>query len=89
MAYTQEDLDLVEKHVAQGERNVLQQRQILAGLSQNGYPTGEALNLLASLESTVQQLRQRRSMIRGAVYHPRPQRMTVGVPAARTPHARS
>jgi len=67
MVYTQEDVDLVEKHVAQGERNVLQQRQIVTGLSESGYPTGEALELLAALERTLDYLQQRRSRIRRAV----------------------
>jgi hypothetical protein len=67
MVYTREDLELVEKHVAQGERNVRQQRQIVIGLSEAGYATGEALDLLAALESNLQQLQQRRGHIRRAM----------------------
>jgi hypothetical protein len=64
MKYTQEDLGLVEKHVAQGERNVQQQRQIVQVLRQGGYPIHEALEMLDSLESALHALRQRRSRIR-------------------------
>jgi hypothetical protein len=78
MAYTQEDLDLVEKHVAQGEGNVQQQRQIVTGLSESGYPTGEALELLAGLERTLHHLQQRRSRIRIAVRQQSEERMAVG-----------
>ena len=77
MAYTHEDLELVEKHVAQGERNVQQQRQIVNGLSESSYPTGEALELLAALERTVQQLQQRRGRIRMAVWHQSRERVAV------------
>jgi hypothetical protein len=64
MAYTQEDLELVDKHIALGERNVRQQWQIVTGLRESGYATGEALQLLASLEDTLHQLHQRRTRIR-------------------------
>jgi hypothetical protein len=67
MTYMQEDLELVERHIAQSERNVQQQRQIVTGLSENGYPTGEALELLAALERTLHQLQQRRGRIRISV----------------------
>jgi hypothetical protein len=74
MPYTQEDLDLIEKHVAQGERNVRQQRQIVTGLGKSGYPIGEALQLLASLEGTLYQLRRRHARIHAAVRHKSSQR---------------
>jgi hypothetical protein len=77
MAYTQEDVDLVEKHVAQGERNVLQQQQIVIGLSESGYPTGEALELLAALERSLHHLQQRRSRIRRAVYQQSKERVAM------------
>jgi hypothetical protein len=64
MKYTQEDLGLIEKHVAQGEKNVQQQRQIVRGLRKGGYPTDESLEILAALETTLQALRQRRTRIR-------------------------
>ena len=64
MKYTLEDLRLVEKHVAQGEMNVLQQRQIVNVLRKGGYPTSEALEVLASLHTTLHTLRQRRGRIR-------------------------
>jgi hypothetical protein len=67
MKYTHEDLGLIEKHVAQGEKNVLQQRQIVRVLRKGGYPTGEALEILASLEATLHGLRQRRGRIRTEV----------------------
>ena len=64
MKYTQEDLGLIDKHVAQGEKNVQQQRQIVKGLRKGGYPTDESLEILAALEVTLQALRQRRTRIR-------------------------
>ena len=63
MTYTHEDLELVEKHVAQGEKNVLQQRAIVTELEDRGYLTGEGLETLASLEATLLALRQRRNRI--------------------------
>ena len=73
MAYTQEDLELIDRHIALGERNVRQQWQIVTGLRESGYATGEALQLLASLEDAVHQLHQRRTRIRlTLIAHPRP-----------------
>ena len=67
MAYTHEDLASIEKHVAQGERNVRRQQHIVNGLREAGYATGEALNLLTALETTLYELQQRRSQIRRAL----------------------
>lgn len=68
MAYTRADLELVERHVAQVDRKVQNQRQIVAGLSESGYPTGAALQLLAALESNLHQLQRRCVRIRMAVF---------------------
>lgn len=67
MTYTYEDLDLIERHVAQGVRNVLQQRAIVTELNEGGYPTGEALTTLASLETSLRSLRIREGRIRAEV----------------------
>ena len=64
MKYTQEDLGQVEKHVEQGKKNVRQQRQIVRVLRERGYPTGEALEILATLEAALEALRERRGKIR-------------------------
>ena len=64
MKYTQEDLGLIEKHVEQGKKNVRQQRQIVRVLRKGGYPTDEALEILATLEAALHVLRERRGRIR-------------------------
>jgi hypothetical protein len=90
MAYTQEDLELIDKHIAIGERNVRQQWQIVTGLRESGYATGEALQLLASLEDTLHQLHQRRTRIRlSLVTHPRQPAVHPGLRVAPSQQVRS
>lgn len=67
MVYTHEDLQLVGKHVAQAERNVQQQRNIVHELQAHDYPTREALTTLASLEATLLMLRERHERIHDAI----------------------
>ena len=68
MKYTQEDLGLIEKHVEQGKKNVRQQRQIVRALRKGGYPTGEALEILATLEVALRTLRERHGRIRTQIH---------------------
>jgi NAD(P)H-nitrite reductase large subunit len=67
MSYTYEDLQLVAKHVSQAEKNVQQQRTIVAELKANGYPIGEALDTLATLDAALAALRQRHARIHAEV----------------------
>ena len=76
MTYTQEDLELVARHVAQAERNVSQQRSIVAELKTNGYPTSEALVTLATLDASLLTLRQRLIRIHLEVIEQSPESVT-------------
>jgi len=63
MAYTAADLKMVEDHIAQGERHVARQREILAFLSSRGYPTDQAQWLLTAFEATLLQHREHRELM--------------------------
>lgn len=51
------ELEMVERHVRQGERHVARQREILAELGRDGHPTAFARDLLALYEWTLAQHR--------------------------------
>jgi hypothetical protein len=54
---------MVEDHIAQGERHVARQREILAFLRSRGYPTDQAEWLLAEFEATLLQHREHRELM--------------------------
>jgi hypothetical protein len=45
-----EQLAEAEQHIAQGDRNITQQREIVAALERNGHDSGAARQLLAQFE---------------------------------------
>ena len=49
--YTAADLRMVDKHIAQGERHVVQQEELISRLLSRGLPTDQAEDLLAAFES--------------------------------------
>ena len=49
------DLEMVRRHVRQGEVHVARQHEMVAKLRANGWLTEAALRLLATLEATQQQ----------------------------------
>ena len=55
MAYTQSDLDMADRHVAQGERHIVEQRERIEKLADHGHPTEEAEHLLAMFEDLLRQ----------------------------------
>ena len=57
MAYTQDDLAMARRHVAEGEERVLRQRQLVGRLEERGEPTGAGLDLLEEFEATLEQMR--------------------------------
>jgi hypothetical protein len=64
MAYTAADLRMVDDHIAQGERHVSRQEEIVAWLRSRGHPTEVAEQLLAEFQSTLQQHRAHRELMR-------------------------
>jgi hypothetical protein len=49
-AFYLQELALADKHVAEGEKHLARQRQIIASLTQDGHPVDEAVELLQTLE---------------------------------------
>jgi hypothetical protein len=49
------ELEMVERHVREGERHVARQREILAELGRDGHPTAVARDLLILFEWTLAQ----------------------------------
>lgn len=63
MAYTAADLQMVDDHIAQGERHVTRQLEIIAWLRSRGHPTEMAEQLLAEFQSTLLQHRAHREVM--------------------------
>jgi hypothetical protein len=53
MAYTRAELEMVDRHIAQGERHVVQQEELITRLSQRGLPTAQAELVLAGFQSAL------------------------------------
>jgi hypothetical protein len=70
MAYTPADLQMAELHVAEGQRHVLQQEELVSRLRLRGLPTEEAENLLSSFWSILQIHRQCRDLIEAQLARP-------------------
>ena len=63
MAFTAADLQMVDDHIAQGERHVTRQLEIIAWLKGRGHPTEMAEQLLAEFKSTLLQHRAHRDVM--------------------------
>jgi hypothetical protein len=63
MAFTAADLRMVDDHIAQGERHVSRQEEIVAFLKSRGHPTDVAEQLLLEFRSTLMQHRAHRDMM--------------------------
>jgi len=61
--YTRADLDMADRHIAEGEAHILRQEKIVTRLHSNGAPTGEAENLLRLLNETQAEHRRHRRAI--------------------------
>lgn len=64
MAYSAADLRMVDDHIAQGERHVTRQKEIIAFLRSRGHPTKAAEQLLVEFQATLQQHRAHRDLMR-------------------------
>ena len=63
MAFTAADLQMVDDHIAQGERHVTRQLEIIAWLKSRGHPTEMAEQLLTEFQSTLLQHRAHRDVM--------------------------
>lgn len=63
MAYTPDDLQMVDDHIAQGERHVIRQEEIISRLRSRGMPTDAAEQLLAEFRSLLHQHWEHRALI--------------------------
>ena len=64
MAKTAADFEMMDRHVAQGERHVARQLELIEWLKSKGHPTGLAEKLLADFQSTLEQHRAHRDLMR-------------------------
>lgn len=60
MAFSAADIQMVDDHIAQGERHVAQQVELLERLRSRGLPTDMAEQLLAEFHATLCQHRAHR-----------------------------
>lgn len=63
MAYSAADLQMVDDHIAQGERHVILQHALIERLKSHGLPTNQAEDLLNQFEATLQQHRNHRHLM--------------------------
>lgn len=63
MAFSSADLRMVDDHIAQGERHVTRQWEIVALLRTRGHPTEVAEQLLAEFQSTLLKHRAHRELM--------------------------
>lgn len=63
MAYTKADLDMANRHIAEAERHILRQEELLTGLRARHADTTLAEELLAEFQITLRNYRDDRDMI--------------------------
>ena len=63
MAFTPAQLEMVDHHIAQGERHVARQLELVEWLKSRGHPTDLAEQLLADFQSTLNQRRAHRELM--------------------------
>lgn len=63
MAYSPADLEMVDRHIAQGERHVSQQEELVERLRSHGLPTEQAELLLEEFRSLLVQHREHRAIM--------------------------
>lgn len=63
MAFSAADLRMVDDHIAQGERHVTRQIELIAWLTSRGHPTDMAEQLLEEFQSTLFQHRAHRELM--------------------------
>lgn len=63
MAFSADDFQMVEDHIAQGERHVTRQEELITWLRERGHQTEMAEQLLAEFEATLLQHRAHRDLM--------------------------
>jgi hypothetical protein len=63
MAYTAAQLEMVDRHIAQGERHVTQQEKLVQRLKDHGLPTAEAERWLDDFRAMLIQHRDHREIM--------------------------
>jgi hypothetical protein len=63
VAYTRADLELIDAHIAQGERHVIQQEELVSRLRSRGLPTADAEQLLADFRAFLHQHWEHRALV--------------------------
>lgn len=63
MAYTAADLQMVDDHIAQGEKHVIHQEELISRLRARGLPTDRAEDLLEEFRQTLHQHREHRTLM--------------------------
>jgi hypothetical protein len=66
-SYTQADLAMAERHIAEGERHIVHQEELLTSLELKGLPTKQAEKLLAVLNETQAEHLKHRAAIADAL----------------------
>jgi hypothetical protein len=64
MAYSAADLRMVDEHIALAERHVTRQEELVSFLKSRGHPSGMAEELLEEFQSTLEQHRAHRELMR-------------------------
>ena len=65
MATSEAELRMVDDHIAQGERHVSRQEELVAWLKSRRLPTAQAEELLEEFRATLAQHRQHRDRMMG------------------------
>ena len=63
MAYTQADLDMANRLIAEAERHIVRQEEIITDLGAKGADTNLAEELLAEFQATLRMHREDRDLI--------------------------
>jgi hypothetical protein len=63
VTYSAADLEMVDRHIADGERHILLQEELISRLKSRGLPTDVAEDLLEEFWATLRQHRGHRSMM--------------------------
>ena len=63
MAFTLAEMRMVDDHIAQGEKHVTRQKELIAWLKGRGHSTDLAEQLLAAFQQTLRQHRAHRNKI--------------------------
>lgn len=63
MAYTAADLEMVDDHIAQGEKHITRQLELIARLRSFNLPTSQAEQLLEQFQATLSRHREHRELM--------------------------